>query len=49
MHYRPTSLLAKAIFLIAVMLAGAGSWAQLQAKGGAATSAVVTTPMCGRS
>ncbi|WP_436220122.1 protein-disulfide reductase DsbD family protein [Acidovorax sp. LjRoot118] len=44
MHYRPTSLLAKAIFLIAVMLAGAGSWAQLQAKGGAATSAVVTTP-----
>ncbi|CAN7731269.1 protein-disulfide reductase DsbD family protein [Acidovorax sp. LjRoot66] len=44
MHYRPTSLLAKAIFLIAVMLAGAGSWAQLPAKGGAATSAVVTTP-----
>ena len=44
MHYRPTSLLAKAIFLIAAMLAGAGSWAQLPAKGGAATSAVVTTP-----
>ena len=44
MHYRPTSLLAKAIFLIAVMLADAGSWAQLPAKGGAATSAVVTTP-----
>ena len=44
MPYRPTSLLAKAIILIAVMLAGAGSWAQLPAKGGAATSAVVTTP-----
>lgn len=44
MPHRPPSLLVKAIFFIAFLLAGAGSWAQLPTKGSGAASAVVTTP-----
>lgn len=45
MLHRSPSLFTKAIFFIAFLLAGAGSWAQLPTKGnGGAASAVVTTP-----
>ncbi len=44
MPQRPLPLFARAILFIALLLIGAGAWAQLASKGGGASGAVVTTP-----